>query len=118
MARSIAPSQAGRTMARMNQRASTIRPVSSRISGLARGERPIAADSSAVVPILLVSRKVACDRVVDARARFVLAFIDDQTPIFELLQTTGLPVDETADVLVALYEDGLVGFARPANEST
>jgi hypothetical protein len=66
------------------------------------------------VPVLLVTREAAVRRVLDDRARFLLGFIDDRTPVFELIETTGMPLDDGVEALVALYEAGLVGLREPA----
>jgi len=107
-------------------RTPTVFPPSARIASLvvrARGAdstthsigtrtRDTATDT--YVPVLLMNRETAFRRATDARARFLLGFIDDRTPVFELLETTGMPLHDGVEALVALYEAGLVGLAEPS----
>jgi hypothetical protein len=74
------------------------------------------ADTATYVPVLLVSRETAFRAATDDRARFLLGFVDDRTPVFELLEASGMPLHDGVEALMTLYEGGLVGLAAPMTQ--
>ena len=60
----------------------------------------------------MVPRAELVELGVDARALFVFAFIDDRTPVFELLTMTGMPLTDAADALASLCAVGAVALAE------
>lgn len=63
------------------------------------------------IPIAMIARTEARDLGLDARALFVLGFVDDRTPVFELLTMSGLPLSDAAEALAALCDSGAVALA-------
>ena len=101
------------------RRTPTLVPPSVRIARLA-GSSDTAArardgrtSTDTYVPVLLVTREAAMKHVVDFSARFLLGFVDGGTPVYELLEATGMPLEEAVSALLLLYEQGIVGLAPP-----
>ena len=65
------------------------------------------------IPIKKVSRAAAVASGIDARALFMLGFVDDRTPVLDVLAHSGLPLSEAADALAVLCEVGAVVLVEP-----
>jgi hypothetical protein len=87
----------------------TDRPPSARISKFVERERGTSTD--ACVPIAMVSRAEASRLGLDARAIFLLAFVDDRRSVIDVLTHSGLPLSEAADALAQLCDAGIVALA-------
>ena len=72
--------------------------------------------ADACIPIAMLSRADVLDLGLDARALFVFAFIDDRTPVFELLTMSGMPLTDAADALASLCAAGAVALAEEIDQ--
>jgi len=100
----------------MTSQARTERPPSTRISKFVIHEREASTD--ACVPIAMVPRAEASRLGLDARALFVLAFVDDRRSVFDDITNSGLPLSDAAEALVQLCDAGVVALASPSQCST
>jgi len=85
----------------------TLRPPSSRISRLLPSAD---VTTDACIPIAMVSRFEAGRLGLDASALFVFAFVDDRTPVYEILTRSGMPLPQAAEALAALCETGAIAL--------
>ena len=90
----------------------TTRPPSKHISKLIEREVPRRTDSC--VPVAMVSRSEAASLGLDARALFVFGFVNDRTPVFDLLTMSGLPLSDAAQALASLCDAGAVALVEDA----
>ena len=78
-------------------------------------ERERGTSTDSCVPIAMVSRAEASHLALDARALFLLAFIDDRRSVFDVLTHSGLPLSEAADALAQLCDAGVIALASSPN---
>lgn len=88
----------------------TVRPPSSRISHLVSHE----ASAHSCIPIAMLSRADVSSLGLDARALFVFGFVNDRTPVVDLLTMSGMPMADAADALAALCDVGAVALVDNA----
>lgn len=96
----------------MSQRAAIIRgmksdtqrPLSVRLAQLRR-----CLAEGKVTEAVLVRTAAECT-MKDLRARQVFAFVDGRAPLYEVLVSTGLPIDEAVTGLILLYTQQLVAL--------
>jgi hypothetical protein len=58
----------------------------------------------------MISRSHITTLNLDARALFVFGFINDRTPVFDLLTMSGMPLSDAAEALATLCDVGAVAL--------
>ena len=62
----------------------------------------------ASVPVVVATRSEIRSTVLDARARWMLAFIDGQNSLGRVLASGGLPIDDAREAIAELVLQGIV----------
>jgi hypothetical protein len=71
--------------------------------------RPVAdAFDDTAIPVVVASVVEIRSTVLDARARWMLAFIDGETTLGRVLASGGLPIDDAREAVAELVLQGIV----------
>jgi len=62
------------------------------------------------VPVIVAEDKITRDLVLDARARWLLPFIDGDTPLAIILENSGMPQADAVEAFCALLEHEVVAL--------